>query len=134
MNSEDVGIKVKLKKDFPVIRETLERMGIVNREKKIVYPSCYCVEGKSFGLDDPEGIFRIVHFKELFVLDNKESTIKDLDILRLKTIVYLLQDWGLIEPLEKIDEILYEPISVVSHKDKKDYRIVHKYRFVRQLK
>jgi hypothetical protein len=39
-----IGIKVLLKADYPVICETLERIGIVNKIEKKIFPSCYCIK------------------------------------------------------------------------------------------
>jgi len=35
-----IGIKILLKSDYPLICETLERIGKVNKTEKIIYPSC----------------------------------------------------------------------------------------------
>jgi len=121
------GIKVKLKEDFSVIRETLERIGIKNSKTKKFYPSCYCVETKE------EGIYNIVHFKELFPLFDRESNFDNIDKLRLKTIVQLLKNWDLVEPLDEIDEIMSEKISVLKHGEKRDYNIVHKFKFSKRI-
>jgi hypothetical protein len=123
--SEEIGIAVRLNEDFSVVRETLERIGIVNRKKKTFYPSCYCVETK-----DP-GVYRIVHFKELFPLFERESTFAEVDKIRLKTIVHLLKNWNLVEVIntDDIDEILSEKITVLKHSEKKSYNIIHKFKF-----
>lgn len=122
-----IGIPVRLKTDFSVVRETLERVGIKNSKKKEFYPSCYCVETAN------QGIYRIVHFKELFPLFNRDSTFDNLDKLRLKTIVQLLENWDLVETEEKIDEIMKEKVAVLKHSEKKDYNIVHKFKFSKKI-
>lgn len=121
------GIKVRLKEDFSVVRETLERIGIKNSKTKNFYPSCYCVETSQ------EEVYTIVHFKELFPLFDRETNFDNVDRLRLKTIVQLLKNWDLIEPLEEIDEIMSEKISVLKHGEKKDYNIVHKFKFSKKI-
>lgn len=127
--SSNVGISVKLKEDFSVVRETLERIGIINRKKKAFYPSCYCVETSK------EGIYKIVHFKELFPLAGRETTFDEVDKIRRKTIVHLLKNWNLIDVLntDDIDEILSEKITVLKHSEKKDYTITHKYKFSKRI-
>jgi hypothetical protein len=124
-----IGIAVKLKEDFSIVRETLERIGIMNRKTKMFYPSCYCIETK-----DPE-IFRIVHFKELFPLFQKESTYNNIDSVRCKTIVHLIKNWNLIEVVDPsvIDEILSEKITVLKHAEKKDFQIIHKFKFSKKI-
>jgi hypothetical protein len=124
-----IGIGVKLKEDFSVVRETLERIGIINRNKKEFYPSCYCVATAS-----PD-LYRIAHFKELFLLDGKTANIEPLDTARLKTIVYLLKDWNLVELIDsnEVDEILSEKITVLKRSEKKDYNIIHKFKFYKKI-
>lgn len=124
-----IGIAVKLNEDFSVIRETLERIGIINRKKKTFYPSCYCVETKI------PGVYKIVHFKELFPLFNRESTFDEVDAIRRKTIVHLLKNWKLVEVVspDDIDEILSEKITVLKHSEKRDYEIIHKFKFSKRI-
>jgi hypothetical protein len=122
-----IGIKVLLKVDYPIICETLERIGIVNKLEKKIFPSCYCIK-----YSDIEGTdsYRVCHFKEMFLLQNKESTFNDLDAVRRNTIGYLLQSWNLMEALNQDDiaDILSRKITVVPFKEKKEYTIVHKFR------
>lgn len=119
-----IGINVTLKKDYPIIRETLERMGIVNTQQKIIYPSCYCI-------DLGDGKFTVAHFKELFSLQNKESNFDEsgVDKARLRTIVYFLNKWKLVsvDNTDDISEILHQKIDVISKSDKEAYKIVHKF-------
>lgn len=120
-----IGITVKLNKDFSVVRETLERIGIINKKDKVIYPSCYCVESKQ------EGVYKIVHFKELFPLFGRETDFNKTDKLRRNTTVLLLKNWKLIELVtpEEIDEIQSDKLSVLKHSEKPDYKIVHKFKF-----
>ena len=137
--TEGIGIKVVMGNDprtsapydYPVICETLERIGIINRRKKKVYPSCYCIETEE-RVPDPQNpvVYTIAHFKELFTLQDKKSDYSEEDRLRLQTICYLLDDWGLVKVLNKtdIEEILHEKVSVLPFKQKRDFEIVHKFR------
>lgn len=120
-----IGIKVKLKKDFSIIRETLERIGIVNFKSKTIYPSCYCIETKE------SGIYRIVHFKELFPLFDRKTDFNDLDRIRRDTTVVLLNNWKLVELInsDDIQDILSEKIDVVKYGEKINYKIDHKFKF-----
>lgn len=121
-NKNEIGIKVALLKDYQVVKETLERIGVINKRKKEIYPSCYLRKYR----DD----YYICHFKEFFILQGKNSTINKTDLLRRSTIVYLLQKWGLIEAINPsdINKILHKKIDVLPYKDKDNYRIVHKYK------
>jgi hypothetical protein len=120
-----IGIKVKLKKDFSIVRETLERIGIKNKKKMTFYPSCYCVESK-----DPD-FFKIVHFKELFPLFGRETTFNDIDKLRRNTAVILLEGWGILEIVDRneIDAMMIDKIPVLKHSEKQNFEIVHKFKF-----
>ena len=124
----DIGIKVKLKTSYAVVCETLERIGIVNKKEKKIFPSCYC---HKFELEDGSTDYRICHFKEMFKLEGKESTFSKVDRLRLQTIVFFMKRWNIIELVNKddVNTILEDHIDVVSHADKKDYQIVHKFRY-----
>jgi hypothetical protein len=119
-DGQEIGIRVKLLKKFPLVRETLERMGIRDEKRGVFYPSCYCLE-----LD--EGEYSICHFKELFLLEGKESTYSRTDELRRDTIAYFLEKWGLVELEFEVESILQEKIDILNHKDRHKYKIRHKF-------
>jgi len=123
-----IGIKVLIKSDYPVVCETLERIGIVNHKDKKVYPSCYCY--KTNVKQDGEDVYVLAHFKELFLLHGKVSTFNESDEARLKTIAYFLDKWGVVKVIntDMIQEILQEKISVLPYKDKCRYTVVHKFK------
>lgn len=121
-----LGVKVDLKQNYPLVKETLERMGIRNFEEKKFFPSCYCVE-------EEDGTHTIYHFKELFLREGKKSNYDDLDQLRRNTIIHFLKKWGLIDYKDEIEEILVQKIDVLNHKDKSSYRICHKYYFKKKI-
>lgn len=122
-----IGIKIKLLKDFPLVCETLERIGIINHKKKEIYPSCYIRK-----LDNN---YYLCHFKEFFILQDKKANITNIDLLRRATIAYLLQKWGLIETENPDDiyQILHKKIDVLPHDKKKEYKIIHKYKYNRYV-
>lgn len=123
-----IGIKVLIKSDYPVVCETLERMGIINHKEKKIYPSCYCY--KTTKKCDDGDIYVLAHFKELFLLHDKVSTYNESDEARLKTIAYFLDKWGVVKVIDTntISEILQEKISVLSYKDKSKYTVIHKFK------
>ena len=114
-------VEIKLIKDFPVVKETLSRMGIKNTRKQLFYPSCYCIED--------EGRYFIVHFKELFKTIGRESTLNETDAIRTNTIAFFLDKWGIIELIDPVTEILQEKIHVLSKEEKSSYKIIHKFKF-----
>jgi hypothetical protein len=127
--SDKIGVPVRLKEDFSVVRETLERVGVINKKKKIFIPSCYVV-----GTDD-EDVYRIVHFKELFPLVGRETNYSEDDEARRNTIVFLLKNWNLIEPIDQKDISTYlgKKIPVLPHDQKNEYNIIHKFKFSKKI-
>jgi len=127
VGTEKLGIEVKLVKEFPIVKETLERMGIKSHQNLSFYPSCYIVE-------DENNEYNIMHFKELFIRDGKTNTYRELDRLRRDTIVALLVKWGLVELANKgdITEILKDRIDVLPKVEKEKWTIIHKYRFIKR--
>ena len=83
-------LEVQLKEpdDFLKVRETLTRIGVASRKDKKLFQSCHILH--------KQGRYFIVHFKELFALDGKESNLSENDCERRNTITQLLADWGLI--------------------------------------
>ena len=72
--------------DFLKIRETLSRIGVASRKERKLYQSCHILH--------KQGKYFIVHFKELFALDGKDTNLSENDIARRNTIGKLLGDWG----------------------------------------
>jgi hypothetical protein len=128
-NDEDIfrglGIEIKLKTedDFLKVRETLTRMGIISFAKKSLYQSCHILHKR--------GRYSIFHFKEMFVLDNRKSTLDETDIARRNTIANMLESWGLVEIIDK--EKAKSPVCgpgevrVISHKEKENWNLIAKY-------
>jgi hypothetical protein len=108
--------------NFLKVRETLTRIGIASRKDKKLYQSCHILH--------KQGRYFIVHFKELFALDGKESNITSNDVERRNTIASLLQDWGLLKvlsPSRAEPKASLSQIKVVTHKEKDDWELVPKY-------
>ena len=108
--------------NFLKVRETLTRIGIASRKEKTLYQSCHILH--------KQGRYFIVHFKELFALDGKESNITANDVERRNTIANLLQDWGLLKILHASkaeQKASLSQIKVVSHKEKNEWELVPKY-------
>ena len=108
--------------DFLKVRETLTRIGVASRKDKTLYQSCHILH--------KQGKYYIVHFKELFALDGKTSTLTSNDIQRRNTIALLLSDWKLIEIVGKIEPESKAPLSqikVLPFKEKKEWKLSAKY-------
>ena len=82
-------VTIKQPDDFLKVRETLTRIGVASRKDKTLFQSCHILH--------KQGKYFITHFKELFALDGKKSTLTENDIQRRNTIALLLQDWNLID-------------------------------------
>ena len=108
--------------DFLKIRETLTRIGIASRRDNKLFQSCHILHKR--------GKYYILHFKELFILDGKKSTITEVDYHRRNTIISLLEEWGLLEVIDdhKIKEKLsMNQVKVISFSEKHDWELVPKY-------
>ena len=106
--------------DFLKIRETLSRIGVASRKERKLYQSCHILH--------KQGRYYIVHFKELFALDGKETNLSENDIARRNTIANLLGDWGLVEV--KGDSSSVAPLSqikIISFKEKDEWILETKY-------
>ena len=117
-----VGVEVFLKTpdDFLKIKETLTRIGIASRKDKTLYQSCHILHKR--------GRYAILHFKELFKLDGKDSDITEEDITRRNSIAKLLDEWDLLE-VDGVDDIEVDlrQIKIVPFKEKRSWRLETKY-------
>jgi|TARA_B100001063_G_scaffold113238_1_gene105720 hypothetical protein len=109
--------------DFLKIRETLTRIGVASRKDRTLYQSCHILHKR--------GKYYLVHFKELFALDGKDSSITENDIARRNAIARLLEEWKLLKivkpeqastPLAPMSQI-----KVLPHKEKNEWSLVAKY-------
>mgnify|MGYP002761043174 CR=1 FL=1 len=108
--------------DFLKVRETLTRIGVASRRENKLFQSCPILH--------KQGRYFIVHFKELFLLDGKPSNLMSNDLGRRNTIVTLLSDWGLVEPVnpEQLkDTAPLRKIKIISYRDKDDWELCAKY-------
>ena len=106
--------------DFLKVRETLSRIGVASRKEKILYQSCHILH--------KQGKYFIVHFKELFALDGKQTNLSENDIARRNTISKLLKDWGLVEIQAELEPIApLSQIKIISFKEKDEWTLETKY-------
>ena len=115
-----VEVKLKEADDFLKVRETLSRIGVASRKEKKLYQSCHILH--------KQGRYYIVHFKELFALDGKNTNLSTNDISRRNTIAKLLQDWGLVDIIGEVGEVApLSQIKVLSFAEKNDWTLETKY-------
>ena len=119
-----VGVPVNLKKkeNYLVVKETLERIGVSPKNKKVLYQSCHILHKNDK--------YIIAHFKELFKLDNLKSDVTQEDLQRRNAIVNLLQEWDLIEVLDssKIeDKMKITGLKILRYDERDDWDLIQKF-------
>jgi hypothetical protein len=125
-----IEVKIAEEEDFLKIKETLTRIGVASRKEKKLYQSCHIFH--------KQGRYYIVHFKEMFMIDGKESNFSEEDIGRRNKVIQLLQEWGLLKVVEP--ERIVEPVSsmsqikIINHKEKNDWILEAKYNMGRKKK
>lgn len=121
----DTMIEIKLKDDddFLKVRETLTRIGVASKKSQTLYQSCHILHKR--------GKFYIVHFKELFALDNKVTDFSDEDRGRRNKIANLLAEWGLItlvDPEKSADPVAaINTIKILPYNQKDEWTLTPKY-------
>jgi len=108
--------------DFLKVRETLTRIGVASRRENRLYQSCHILH--------KQGRYFVAHFKELFLLDGKKSSLEDSDIQRRNTIATLLADWGLVRivnPEQAKDCAPLRQIKIIGFKEKDEWELCPKY-------
>jgi len=121
-------VRIAEEQDFLKIKETLTRIGVASKKDKKLYQSCHILH--------KQGKYYIIHFKELFSLDGKETDFSDEDKGRRNTIAFLLQDWGLLKISDPENlgsqKAPMNQIKILSHKEKHDWELVPKYNIGRK--
>ena len=120
--SQEDMLEVRLKEpdDFLKIRETLSRIGVASRKERKLYQSCHILH--------KQGRYYIVHFKELFALDGKQTNLSDNDVARRNTIANLLRDWGLVTIMGSAEPVApLSQIKIISCKEKSEWILETKY-------
>ena len=116
-------VTIKQPDDFLKVRETLTRIGVASRKDKTLFQSCHILH--------KQGKYFIVHFKELFALDGKQTNLSENDIARRNTIANLLAEWELLSlvDVEKSSEptVPMNQIKIIAHKNKSDWKLITKY-------
>lgn len=118
-----VEVRLKTDEDFLKVRETLTRIGVASKKDKVLYQSCHILH--------KQGLYYIVHFKELFALDGKPSNFGEEDIGRRNTIANLMAEWGLVSLADpnksKTPSAPLSQIKIIPYKEKDQWQLVTKY-------
>jgi hypothetical protein len=107
---------------FLKVKETLTRIGVASKKDNTLYQSCHILH--------KQGKYFLVHFKELFALDGKETNISASDIERRNTIAILLQDWNLLKIVDSEkaqNRTSLSSIKILSYAEKPNWQLVQKY-------
>ena len=118
-----VEVKLKNAEDFLKVRETLSRIGLASKKDNTLYQSCHILH--------KQGKYYIVHFKELFLLDGKDSTLSESDVARRNRIIHLLDEWELVDIVDtcKIEDPIspLSQIKIIPFKEKHVWNLITKY-------
>lgn len=116
--------------NFLKVKETLSRIGVASKKDKTLYQSCHILH--------KQGKYYIVHFKQLFLLDGKQSDFTEDDRARLNAIANLLDEWELVALVDesKSDSPVapLSQIKIISHKEKSEWNLVAKYNIGKKRK
>lgn len=121
--NEFVEVKLPDPQAFLKVKETLTRIGVASKKDKTLYQSCHILH--------KQGHYYLVHFKEMFVLDGKQTDFSEEDRGRRNTIANLLAEWGLVtladpnksaEPLTPLNRI-----KIIAYSEKSEWNLVAKY-------
>lgn len=126
-------IKAPTKDDYFKIRETLTRLGWIQKstkdgEKDTLWQVCHIAKNA----DDN---YYICHFKHLYMSTGKEQVLKktnftDDDFKRLTFVVNLLTKWNLIQTTETVEETPC-PLSIVPYANKVNFNLRKKFFYVK---
>jgi hypothetical protein len=121
---KNIGVHITLldEEDFMVVRETLSRIGVSPKGKNVLYQSCHLIH--------KDDVYIIAHFKELFALDDLPSNVSEEDLQRRNAIVKLLEEWELLEVVDKDklkDSMPINGIKIIKHTEKDNWDLIPKF-------
>jgi hypothetical protein len=120
----NVGVHIKLfdEEDFMVVRETLSRIGVSPKGKNVLYQSCHLIH--------KNGVYIVAHFKELFALDGLPSNVSEEDIKRRNAIIQLLEEWELLEIIDKektADKMPINGLKIIKYGERDSWELIPKF-------
>ena len=104
--------------DFLKIKETLTRIGLTSKNQKVLTQTAHILHKR--------GRYYIVHFLELFSLDNRNTNFSKEDEQRRNRIAALLQEWGLLKikhPERFSDMIPLNRLKIINYEEKYDWEL-----------
>lgn len=121
MIEDFIEVRLKSPDDFLKIVETLTRIGVTTKDKKLIQ-TCHILHKKQK--------YFICHFKELFLLDGVAKTkFEQSDLERRNGIVRLLEEWNLCEIVskDKVSNYSLEWVKVIPYSKKSEYVLKQNY-------
>ena len=120
----NVGVHIRLfdPEDFMVVRETLSRIGVSPKGKNVLYQSCHLIHKNE--------VYIVAQFKELFALDGLPSNTSNEDLQRRNAIINLLEEWELLEVIDKEkikDKMPINGIKIIKHTEKDNWDLIPKF-------
>jgi hypothetical protein len=107
--------------NFLKVKETLSRIGVSSKQSdNTLYQSCHILHKR--------GKYYIVHFKEMFYLDNGVNTMDEDDSERRNKIISLLEQWGLLKPVKPLVRERNPFVKVVPYGQKENWNLISKYK------
>jgi len=107
---------------FRKVKETLTRMGVPAKNEKKLFQSVHILH--------KQGKYYLCHFKELYILDGRSSTLSEGDIARRNRISKMLEDWGLVKFVKSDDLIPMGKsslVKVIKYSEVCDWKLLPKY-------
>ena len=111
---------------FPKIRETLTRIGIASKTSKTLTQTCNILQ-KGAASGKPR--YFIIHYKEIFYLNKKDSSLSIGDVSRRNRVADLLSAWGLCKIVnpEKFQNMCpMSDLKIVKSSEKSQWTLVAK--------
>jgi hypothetical protein len=121
-NYSPLEITLPRPENFLKVKETLTRVGVEAKGRKVLYQSCHILHKRQK--------YYIMSFKELFALDNKLLTITEEDIERRNTIALLLAEWNLLTIVNPMSIMATAPmanIKIIPFTEKAEWQLISKY-------
>lgn len=113
---------------FSRVKEILTRIGISSFDKETKKPVLF----QSVHILKKKDKYYLIHFKQLFALDGRRSTMSEDDYIRRDTIASLLEQWGIVNLLTKdsldLENTSMKNIKVIPYKEKENWILKPKYR------
>lgn len=115
-----VEVFIDSSEDFLKITETLTRVGVVEENQQVLWQHCHILHKR--------GRYRILHYKELLILDGQEIELLDDEINLRDQVIGMFKKWGLVKTFPDFHPKKFVPFKVVPYNQKSEWELKHHYR------